>query len=91
VFYVDELEKGPPVVTDPTRICELLVGLVDVRVLGVEDIRGGPLIVSIEQTAARPACVGCGGRPAVKDGDWVSLINLPAFGRRTILRWAIVR
>jgi hypothetical protein len=46
------------VVTDPTRICELLVGLPDARVLGVEDVAGGPLIVSIEQAADRPNCVG---------------------------------
>jgi transposase len=79
------------VVTDPTRICELLLGLPDVRILGVEDIPGGPLIVSIEQTADRPACVGCGDRPVVMDRDWVSLIDLPAFGRRTTLRWSKVR
>ena len=68
-------------VTDPTRICELLVGLVDVRILGVDDIVDGPLVVSIEQTGARPACLGCGQRPVVKDRGWVSLIDLPAFGR----------
>jgi hypothetical protein len=48
------------VVTDPTRICELLVGLPDVRILGVEHLAGGPLTVSIEQAADRPACMGCG-------------------------------
>jgi transposase len=79
------------VVTDPTRICELLVGLPDVRILGVEDIDGGPLIVSIEQAADRPDCVGCGRRPVVKEREWVSLIDLPAFGRRTTLRWLKVR
>ncbi len=78
-------------VTDPTRICELLVGLPDVRILGVDDIVGGPLVVSIKQTVDRPACLGCGRRPVVKDRDWVSLIDLPAFGRRTTLRWLKVR
>ena len=30
---------------DPTRICELLVGLGDVDVLGVNDEPAGPLVV----------------------------------------------
>ena len=45
---------------NPTRICELLVGLGDVEVLGVDDAPGGPLGVHIG-TRARPAC-GCGCR-----------------------------
>ena len=45
---------------NPTRICELLVGLGDVEVLGVDDAPGGPLGVHI-RTRARPACGGCGG------------------------------
>ena len=32
---------------DPTRMCELLVGLGDVDVVGVEDEPSGPLVVHI--------------------------------------------
>ena len=45
---------------NPTRICELIVGLGEVEVLGVDDAPGGPLGVHI-WTRARPACGGCGG------------------------------
>ena len=34
--------------TEPTRMCELLVGLPAVRVLGVVDDVGGPLLVHVE-------------------------------------------
>lgn len=73
--------------TDPTRMCELLVGLPAVRVLGVDDQAGGPLWVHIETVADRPVCPGCGGPATLKDRDVVELIDLPAFGRRTRLVW----
>ena len=73
--------------TDPTRMCELLVGLPAVRVLGVDDEAGGPLWVHIETVADRPVCPGCGGPVTLKDRDVVELIDLPAFGRRTRLVW----
>ena len=38
---------------DPTRVCELLVGLGDVEVLGVDDEAGGPLRVHIRRRAPR--------------------------------------
>ena len=74
-------------ITDPTRMCELLVGLPAVRVLGVIDEPNGPLFVHIETTGARPSCSGCGGRATVKERDSVVLVDLPAFGRRTRLVW----
>ena len=74
-------------ITDPTRMCELLVGLPAVRVLGVIDEPNGPLFVHIETTGARPSCSGCGGRATVKERDPVVLVDLPAFGRRTRLVW----
>ena len=46
---------------DPTRVCELLVGLGDVEVLGVDDAAGGPLRVHIRCRQRRPCCGGCGG------------------------------
>ena len=39
---------------DPTRVCELLVGLGDVEVLGVDGEAGGPLRVHIRRRAPRP-------------------------------------
>ena len=44
---------------DPIRICELLVGLPEVSVLGVIDERGEPLFVVIETRGAVPVCGGC--------------------------------
>ena len=52
---------------DPTRVCELLVGLGDVEVLGVDDDVGGPLRVHVRRRALRPACEVCGG-PLWSDG-----------------------
>ena len=45
---------------DPTRVCELLVGLGDVEVLGVDDEVGAPPRVHIRRRASRPDCGGCG-------------------------------
>ena len=72
---------------DPTRVCELLVGLGDVEVLGVEDEAGGPLRVHVRRRAPRPDCVGCGGR-LWSDGErLVALVDLPVFGRPVRLVW----
>ena len=77
--------------TDPTRMCELLVGLPEVIVLGVVDQAGQPLEVHIEQAGDRPTCLGCGGLPLVKDRDAVELADLPCFGRPVRLMWRKVR
>src|SRR5579864_7468643 len=72
-------------------MCELLVGLPDVVVLGVDDVADGPLVIHVEQAGPRPPCVGCGQLPQVKDREVVELVDLPCFGRRTRLRWRKVR
>jgi len=72
---------------DPTRICELLVGLPDVVVLGVLDERDAPLVVHVETRDARPSCVSCAGAVVVKDRRRVELVDLPCFGRATRLVW----
>jgi transposase len=77
--------------TDPTRMCELLVGLPEVRVLAVEDRCGEPIRVHVEQAGERPGCLGCGGAAKVKDRDLVELVDLPAFGRPARLMWHKVR
>ena len=72
---------------DPTRMCELLVGLGDVEVLSVDDGPGEPLGVHVRCRAARPACGDCGG-PVWSDGERaVVLVDLPAFGRPCRLAW----
>ena len=72
---------------DPTRVCELMLGLGDVEVLGVSDEAGAPLRVHVRLRAPRPGCVDCGGR-LWSDGDSrVELVDLPAFGRPVRLVW----
>lgn len=72
-------------ICDRRRALEIIVGLPDVRVLGVDD--GEVLVVHVEQAGTRPACAGCGEQPAVKERDTVLLVDLPCFGRRTRLAW----
>ena len=73
--------------SNPTRVCELIVGLGDVDVLGVEDVAGEPLVVHIRCRGARPRCGGCGGVVWSKGSELVGLVDLPAFGRPVGLVW----
>jgi transposase len=75
--------------TDPTVMCQLLVGLPTVTVLGVvDDGVDTPLMVHIETVYEQlERCAGCGGQARVKDRDRVTLIDLPAFGRCARLVW----
>lgn len=73
--------------SNPIRMCELLVGLPDVNVLGVDDVAGEPLRVHIETRGSRPVCPTCGGRVLSKDRPPVELVDLAAFGRPTRLVW----
>lgn len=68
-------------------MCELLVGLPEVTVLGVVDVVGRPLLVHVETRRERPVCPGCGGLVAIKDRPAVELVDLPAFGRTARLVW----
>ncbi len=61
------------------RMCELLVGLPDVDVIGVENLEPGRLVVVIEPRQARPRCERCGTAAWVKDNREVDLVDLPAF------------
>ena len=72
---------------DPTRMCELLVGLPDVKVLAVDDVVGKPLRVHVETREPRPACPSCGGDVSIKDRPPVELVDLAVFGRRARLVW----
>ena len=68
-------------------MCELLVGLPAVSILGIVDEPGGPLSVHVQTCAERPVCGACGGAVVVKDRPLVELVDLPAFGRRAPLVW----
>ena len=74
-------------VTDPMRVSQVLVGLPDVVVLGVDELVDRTLVVHVEQAGQRPACLGCGSLPVVKDRQPVRLFDLPVYGRRTELCW----
>ena len=73
--------------TDPTRMCELLVGLPDVTVLGMDDETNGPLSIHVQTRARRPGCTTCGVLAWVKDRPVVVLVDLPVFGRAVRLVW----
>jgi transposase len=85
VFYVDSWRT--PVIADATRMCEVLVGLPDVTVLGVVDRAGEPVEVVIEQRVPSPACSSCGSPAWVKDRPEVVLADLACFGRPARLVW----
>ncbi|MCY3951302.1 MAG: hypothetical protein OXG69_02000 [bacterium] len=67
-----------------TRVCELIVGLGEVEVLGVED-EPGELLTERVRARRRPVC----GAAAVwsKGSTAVSLVDLPAFGWLARLVW----
>ena len=72
----------------PARMCELLVGLGEVDLVGINDSgEGAPLEVVIRSRKARPVCEACGGRVWSKGYRTVVLVGLPAFGRPVRLRW----
>jgi transposase len=75
--------------TNATRMCQLLVGLPSVTVLGVADLLSSlPLQIHVEtRVEGAEHCRDCGVRATVKDRDRVRLVDLPAFGRRTRLVW----
>ena len=72
---------------NPTRMCELLVGLPDVNVLAVADVPNLPIVVHIECRVETAWCRSCGVRAVLKDRDDVELVDLPCFGRPARLRW----
>ena len=73
--------------TDPTRMCELLVGLLAVDVLGVDDEHEDAVVVHIEVLVSPPCCGACGTPAWVKDRPAVVLEDLPCFGRPARLVW----
>jgi transposase len=68
-------------------MCALLVGLPNVNMIGVQDHESQPLRVHVETTAVVVGCAGCGTRAWSKGPRPVELVDLPAFGRPTVLVW----
>ena len=77
--------------TEPTRMCELLVGLPEVHVLGIEEPPGALLRIHIETRGRQVGCPECGVVAHVKDRPIVELVDLAAFGRPSRLVWHKVR
>jgi transposase len=73
--------------TDPTRMCELLVGLPEVNVTGVGDWPGW-VRIAITTRGPRPVCAGCGGDVHGHGRNDIVLVDLPVFGRAARLVWA---
>ena len=72
---------------DATRMCELLVGLPDVVVLGLDDVADGELLVHVECRRRATFCESCGVEARLKERPVIALVDLPCFGRRTQLLW----
>lgn len=68
-------------IVDPTRVCELLVGLGAVTVLGAVDEPDRPVVVHVETKAERPECPGCAGAVWCKDQRPVEMSICPALLR----------
>ena len=62
-------------------MCELLVGLPEMNVLGVVDVVDEMLRVHVETRVARAGCGSCGVIARVKERPVVELVDLPSFGR----------
>lgn len=71
---------------DPERMVQLLVGLPNVNVLGVDDDRES-IEIHVECRRSRPGCPDCGVLAHLKDQRVVTLVDLPCFGNPTKLAW----
>ena len=78
-------------IVDPTAVCELLVGLPDVNVLGIVDVDGMSLVVHVESRGSRPGCERCGMPARVKQRPTLLFVDLPSFGRPCMLAWRKTR
>jgi len=69
-------------------MCELLVGLGEVNVLGVlEGAEARPLVVRVESRCDQVRCPSCGARVQLKERSGVELVDLFSFGRPARLVW----
>ena len=68
-------------------MCEILVDLLDVNIMGVEGGHRQPVSVHFECRRVDVGCPECGVLARVKDRDLVSLVDLPMNGRPTRVVW----
>jgi transposase len=68
-------------------MCQLLVDLPDVHVVGIFGPSGQPIRVHVETGPQRPGCPECGVPARSKDRDVVELVDLPSYGRAMRLVW----
>lgn len=68
-------------------MCELLVGLGDVDVLGVDDTAGEFVEVTVQTRSNRAFCSGCGVLATLKEYQPTVLVDLACFGRPARLCW----
>ena len=68
-------------------MCELLVDLLDVSILGVEGRHRGQVTIRFECRRVDVGCPECGVLARVKDRHLVSLVDLPMNGRPTRVVW----
>ncbi len=73
--------------TNATRMCELLVGLGDVDVLGVDDTAGEFVEVTVQTRSIRAFCSGCGVLATLKEYQPTVLVDLACFGCPARLCW----
>ena len=73
--------------TDATRMCELLVGLGDVDVLGVDDTDANFVGVTVQTRTDRAFCAACGVLASLKEYQPTELVDLACFGRPARLCW----
>ncbi len=70
-----------------TRMCELLVGLGDVDVLGVDDTNAEFVEVTVRARTSRVFCHSCGVLAGLKEWQPTQLVDLGCFGRPAPLCW----
>ena len=68
-------------------MCELLVDLLDVTILGVEGHHREQVTIHFECRRGDVGCPECGVLARVKDRHLVSLVDLPMSGRPTRVVW----
>ena len=68
---------------DPERMVQLLIGLPDVNVLGVDGRES--IEIHVECRRSRPGCPECGMIAHLKDQRVITFVDLPCFGKPTKL------
>jgi len=74
-----------PLERDPERMVQLLIGLPDVNVLGVDGRES--IEIHVECRRSRPGCPECGMIAHLKDQRVITFVDLPCFGKPTKLAW----